>query len=53
LVVGLGSNNILGTVINFEIKWTGDDYADLERKRNYNAFAPRTFAANLTIYWSR
>ena len=53
LVVGLGSNNILGTVINFEIKWTFDDYADVDGKRNYNAWTPEHFRSEFDALLER
>ncbi|GAA3632613.1 hypothetical protein [Microlunatus ginsengisoli] len=44
LVVGLGANNILSTVLDFDIAWTqDDDYADLEAKRAYTAWTPEHF----------
>lgn len=45
LVVALGANNVLGTVLNFKVVWSGDDYADLDQKRSYNAWTPSHFAA--------
>jgi lysophospholipase L1-like esterase len=44
LVVALGANNILGTVLNFQVSWTGPDYQDLDAKNRYNAWAPSHFA---------
>jgi hypothetical protein len=46
LIVALGANNILGTVIDFQIHWTDEhDYADVDRtaKPRYNAWTPEHF----------
>lgn len=48
LVVALGSNNILGTVLDFEIRWTPEDpdvWRDVDRKSRFNAWRPSHFAA--------
>lgn len=45
LVVELGANNILGTVLAFDIHWSGDGYEDLDRKLAFNAWAPSHFAS--------
>ena len=45
LVVALGANNILGTVLDFEVKWSQNaTYQDLERKGAANAWLPSHFA---------
>jgi hypothetical protein len=44
LVVALGANNLLGTVLNFEINWSGPDFQDLAAKNKYNAWVPSHFA---------
>lgn len=44
LVVALGANNILGTVLNFNVRWSGPDYQDLDKKSAYNAWTPSHFA---------
>jgi hypothetical protein len=52
LVVALGANNILGTILNFHVAWTqeGDEpghpaYRDLDQKGHFNAWMPSHFAA--------
>ncbi len=45
LVVALGANNVLGTVLDFLIRWSGPDYRDLDKKGAYNAWTPSHFAA--------
>jgi hypothetical protein len=48
LVVALGANNVLGTVLNFRIRWTsagdGAAFADVDAKRAFNAWTPSHFA---------
>lgn len=44
LVIALGANNILRTVLSFRIDWSEDGaYQDLESKQAFNAWAPRHF----------
>jgi len=47
LVVALGANNILGTVIDFEVRWSGEHYnqVDMQPSQLYNAWTPTHFAA--------
>ncbi len=45
LVVALGSNNLLGTVLNFHVDWSGPDFRDLDAKNKYNAWLPSHFAS--------
>jgi len=45
LVVALGSNNALGSVVEKRVSWTGADYADLAAKERYTVWNPVHFAA--------
>ena len=45
LIVFLGANNALGSVISLELNWSGDGYDDLKRKADYNVWRPEHFAA--------
>lgn len=45
LVVALGSNNALGSVVEKRVSWTGVDYADLAAKERYTVWNPVHFAA--------
>jgi hypothetical protein len=45
LVVALGSNNALGSVVEKRVSWTGVDYADLAAKERYTVWNPAHFAA--------
>jgi hypothetical protein len=48
LVVALGANNILGTVIAFEVHWSTDEtYRNLDTKITANAWRPTHFHAEL------
>ncbi|MGH8997917.1 MAG: hypothetical protein ACRDY7_00835 [Acidimicrobiia bacterium] len=53
LVVAVGSNNILGTVLNFDVRWTSEgadaDHRDLEAKKAFNAWTPAHFAAEYDL----
>jgi hypothetical protein len=45
LVVVLGSNNALRSVVDKKVLWTGDGFDDIDRKGNYNVWRPSHFAA--------
>ncbi len=45
LIVALGANNALGSVLGLSVKWSGPGYADLQQKANYNVWQPEHFAA--------
>jgi hypothetical protein len=59
LVVMLGSNNVLGSVVSLEPAWTQADYADLSpeqrmvAKRGRNVFRPSAFAADWDLLVQR
>jgi hypothetical protein len=44
LVIVLGSNNALGAVVDKKVMWSGDGFADLDRKSSYNVWRPTHFA---------
>jgi hypothetical protein len=44
LVVVLGGNNALRSVVDKVIRWSGDGYDDLDRKGSYNVWRPTHFA---------
>ena len=48
LVVMLGANNALRTVVDKRVCWTGRGYDDLDRKDGYNVWRPTHFAAEYT-----
>ena len=47
LVVFLGSNNALGTVLKLEACWSQGDYADPLAKHRYTVWNPKHFSAEL------
>jgi hypothetical protein len=48
LVVVLGSNNALRSVVDKQVLWTGDGYDDLDRKGSYTVWRPSHFATEFT-----
>ena len=47
LIVWLGANNALRTVLHLKAKWSGQDYADLGKKGAYTVWHPAHFRAEL------
>lgn len=47
LVVLLGANNALPTVTKLAVRWSGDDFRDLDEKGKYTVWRPEHFAAEL------
>ncbi|MBA3264603.1 MAG: hypothetical protein H0T69_19470 [Thermoleophilaceae bacterium] len=47
LIVYLGANNALATVLTLDVVWSGRDYADLEAKKEYTVWTPTHFASEL------
>jgi len=45
LIILLGANNALGSVMSLELHWSQDDFADLHGKAAYNVWQPPHFAA--------
>jgi hypothetical protein len=48
LIVELGANNALGSVIKLQLIWSGTQYRDLAKKSVYTVWTPRHFAAELS-----
>jgi hypothetical protein len=44
LVVALGANNALDSVVSKRVQWSGPDFADLDAKGAYNVWRPTHFA---------
>jgi hypothetical protein len=57
LIVFLGSNNALGTVVNLKVMWTkegdGKAYQDLVKKKQFNVWAPPHFQVELDALVAR
>ena len=47
LVVFLGANNALGTVVKLEVIWSGPDFQDLVAKEKYTIWQPEHFQKEL------
>ncbi|GLY38727.1 hypothetical protein Amsp01_047510 [Amycolatopsis sp. NBRC 101858] len=47
LIVFLGANNVLPSVVQLKVAWSGDDYADPAAKGAYTVWRPSHFAAEL------
>jgi hypothetical protein len=47
LIVELGANNALGSVISLTVRWSGDGYDDIKKKAKYNVWRPTHFQAEL------
>jgi GDSL-like Lipase/Acylhydrolase len=47
LIVFIGANNALATVLTLDVVWSDKDYADPEKKRKYTVWRPEHFAAEL------
>lgn len=49
LIVFLGANNALGTVLSLGVRWSGEGYDDLRAKAAFNVWRPTHFAAELRL----
>jgi hypothetical protein len=47
LIVFIGANNALGTVVDLKANWSGADYNDPAQKHKYNVWEPSHFRAEL------
>jgi hypothetical protein len=47
LIVMIGANNALGSILTFNISWSGDDYMDEEKNNKYTVWRPIHFKAEL------
>ncbi len=47
LIVWLGANNALRTILHLKVKWSGKDYADVGKKGAYTVWHPDHFRAEL------
>jgi hypothetical protein len=45
LIILLGANNALGSVIRLHVRWSKDDFGDLQAKAAYNVWQPPHFAS--------
>lgn len=49
LIVALGANNALGSVIGLCVRWSDDGFDDLRAKARFNVWRPEHFAAELDL----
>jgi hypothetical protein len=49
LIVFLGANNALGSVLSLSVRWSGEGYDDLREKAAFNVWRPTHFAAELHL----
>jgi hypothetical protein len=47
LIVFIGSNNALRTVVDLQVKWSGNDYSDPAQKGKYTVWRPSHFTVEL------
>jgi hypothetical protein len=53
LVVMLGSNNVLRTVVDLEVRWSQEGYDDLARKKAFTVWEPAHFKAEFELLTAR
>jgi hypothetical protein len=47
LIILIGSNNALGSILTFNVVWSGDDYSDMSKNNRYTVWRPIHFKAEL------
>jgi len=47
LIVMIGANNALGSILTFKVSWSGDDYMDQDKNNQYTVWRPIHFKAEL------
>ena len=47
LIVMIGANNALGSILTFNVSWSGDDYMDQDKNDKYTVWRPIHFKAEL------
>lgn len=47
LIVLIGANNALGSILTFNVKWTAEGYDDMDRNDQYTVWRPIHFKAEL------
>jgi hypothetical protein len=43
LIILIGSNNALGSILTFKVSWSGDDFEDMEENDKYTVWRPSHF----------
>jgi hypothetical protein len=49
LTILIGANNALGSILTFKVKWSGDDYEDMNLNDKYTVWQPKHFQAELDL----
>jgi hypothetical protein len=49
LTILIGANNALGSILTFKVKWSGDDYKDMNLNDKYTVWRPQHFQAELDL----
>ncbi len=49
LIILIGANNALGSILTFKVKWSGDDYKDMNLNDKYTVWQPKHFQAELDL----
>jgi hypothetical protein len=49
LIILIGSNNALGSILAFNVNWSGDQYQDMKKNDQYTVWRPIHFKAELDL----
>ena len=49
LIILIGANNALGSILTFKVKWSGDDYENMTLNDQYTVWRPQHFQAELDL----
>ncbi|MCC5670759.1 hypothetical protein LC653_45165 [Nostoc sp. CHAB 5784] len=49
LIILIGANNALGSILTFQIKWSGKDFQDMTKNDEYTVWLPSHFKAELDM----
>lgn len=47
LIIFIGANNALGSILTFNVCWSGDDYKEMDKNDKYTVWRPSHFKAEL------
>ncbi|MBG1268088.1 hypothetical protein [Nostoc sp. WHI] len=47
LIILIGANNALGSILTFHIEWSGEDFQDMEKNNKYTVWLPSHFKSEL------
>jgi len=49
LIIMIGANNALGSILTFKVEWSGEDYKDMKLNDKYTVWRPIHFKAELDL----